>query len=39
MNLGVQQDNIADVEILNAKLRKESWYNTFWAKFAGFVDI
>jgi len=36
---GVSQDNIANVEILNAKLRKESWYNTFWSKFSGFVDI
>ena len=30
---------IANVEILNAQLAKESWYNTFWAKFSGNVDI
>jgi len=35
----VAQDSIMNVEILNAKLRKEAWHNTFWAKYAGFVDI
>jgi len=30
---------IANVEILNALLRKESWFNTFWARFSGNVDI
>tara|TARA_Y100000593_G_scaffold92417_1_gene183995 strand:+ start:2014 stop:3300 length:1287 start_codon:yes stop_codon:yes gene_type:complete len=30
---------IANVEILNRLLRKESWFNTFWAKFSGNVDI
>jgi len=30
---------IANVEILNSLLRKESWFNTFWAKFSGNVDI
>jgi hypothetical protein len=33
------QSFIANVEILNAKLAKESWYNTFWAKFSGNVDL
>ena len=33
------QSWIANVEILNSLLRKESWYNTFWAKFSGNVDI
>ncbi len=33
------QSWIANVEILNNLLRKESWYNTFWAKFSGNVDI
>lgn len=33
------QSWIANVEILNELLRKESWHNTFFAKFAGFVDI
>ena len=33
------QDWIANIAILNAKLRKESWYNTFWAKWSGNVDI
>tara|TARA_R100000963_G_scaffold12260_2_gene8926 strand:+ start:5538 stop:6779 length:1242 start_codon:yes stop_codon:yes gene_type:complete len=30
---------IANVEILNAQLAKETWYNTFWSKFSGNVDI
>lgn len=30
---------MANVEIINAKLAKESWYNTFWAKFSGNVDL
>ena len=30
---------IANVEILNSLLRKESWFNTFWAQFSGNVDI
>ena len=30
---------IANVEIVNAQLAKESWYNTFWAKFSGNVDL
>jgi hypothetical protein len=30
---------IGNKAILNAKLRKEAWYNTFWAKYAGFVDV
>jgi hypothetical protein len=30
---------IANVEILNSLLRKESWFNTFWARFSGNVDI
>jgi len=33
------QSWIANVEILNAQLRKESWYNTFWSKFAGSVKV
>ena len=33
------QSWIANVEILNAQLAKETWYNTFWAKFSGNVDI
>jgi len=33
------QSWIANVEILNSLLRKESWFNTFWAKFSGNVDI
>jgi len=33
------QSFIANVEILNSLLRKESWYNTFWAKFSGNVDV
>ena len=33
------QSFIANVEILNEKLRRETWYQTFWAKFAGNVDI
>jgi len=33
------QSWLANKAILNAKLRKEAWYNTFWAKYAGFVDI
>ena len=30
---------IANVAILNKLLAKESWFNTFWAKFSGNVDI
>ena len=30
---------IANVEIVNPQLAKESWYNTFWAKFSGNVDL
>ena len=30
---------IANVELVNAQLAKESWYNTFWAKFSGNVDL
>ena len=30
---------MANVEIINASLAKESWYNTFWAKFSGNVDL
>lgn len=30
---------MANVEIINAQLAKESWYNTFWAKFSGNVDL
>ena len=33
------QSFIANVEILNSLLKKESWYNTFFAKFSGNVDI
>ena len=33
------QSFIANVEILNSLLRKESWYNTFWAQFSGNIDI
>lgn len=33
------QSWMANVEIIEAKLRKESWYNTFFAKFSGNVDI
>ena len=31
--------HIANVAILNEKFKRETWYNTFWSKFAGFVDI
>ena len=30
---------MANVEIINAQLAKESWYNTFWARFSGNVDL
>ncbi len=33
------QSFIGNVANLNAQLVKESWFNTFWAKFSGFVDI
>ena len=33
------QSFIANVEVLNEKLRRESWYNTFFAQFSGNVDI
>ena len=33
------QSWIANVEVLNSLLRKESWFNTFWARFSGNVDI
>ena len=33
------QSWIANVEILNELLRKETWYNTFFAKFSGNVDL
>lgn len=33
------QSWIANVAILNKALAKESWYNTFFAKFSGNVDI
>lgn len=33
------QSWIANVAILNKMLAKESWYNTFFAKFSGNVDI
>jgi len=33
------QSWIANVEILNAQLRKETWFNTFFARFSGNVDI
>ena len=33
------QSWIANVEILNAQLRKETWYNTFWSKFSGSVKV
>ena len=32
------QSWIANVEILNSLLRKESWFNTFWARFSGKDD-
>lgn len=35
----VSQDWIANIAVLNEILRKETWYNTFWAKYAGFVDV
>lgn len=35
----VTQSSIMNVALLDAKLRKEAWNNTFWAKYAGFVDI
>ena len=28
-----------NVAILDEQLQRETWYNTFWSKFAGFVDI
>jgi len=37
--MDVNQTWIANKAILNRELRKEAWYNTFWAKYAGFVDI
>ena len=33
------QSWIANIAILNKLLAKETWYNTFWAKFSGQVDI
>ena len=33
------QSYIANLAILNRKIRKESWFNTFWAKFSGNVDL
>ena len=33
------QSWIANIAILNKLLAKEPWYNTFWAKFSGQVDI
>lgn len=33
------QSWIANLAILNKLLAKETWYNTFWAKFSGQVDI
>ncbi|MBC8527727.1 MAG: DUF4043 family protein, partial [Candidatus Cloacimonetes bacterium] len=33
------QDWIANIAILNAKLRTASWYNTIWAKWSDNVDI
>ena len=33
------QSWIANIEILNKLLAKETWYNTFWAKFAGNVCV
>jgi len=35
----VTQSSIMNVALMDAKLRKEAWYNTFWAKYAGFTDI
>ena len=37
--MDTSQTWIANVEIVNAQLAKESWYNTFWAKFSGNVDL
>ncbi len=28
-----------NVAILDKELQRETWYNTFWSRFAGFVDI
>ncbi len=33
------QDYIANIAILNEKIRQQSWYNTIWAKFSGNVDV
>ena len=33
------QSWIANIAILNKLLAKETWYNTFWSKFSGQVDI
>ena len=30
---------IGNLAILNAKLRKEAWFNCFWARWAGNVEI
>ena len=35
----VSQSWIANVARLQALLRKETWYNTFWSQFSGFVGI
>lgn len=33
------QDAKLNVAVLNRELRKEAWYNTFFSKLAGFMDI
>ena len=35
----VTQSSIMNIALMDAKLRKEAWNNTFWAKYAGFVDV
>uniref|UniRef100_A0A6M3KVM8 Capsid protein n=1 Tax=viral metagenome TaxID=1070528 RepID=A0A6M3KVM8_9ZZZZ len=35
----VTQSSIMNIALVDAKLRKEAWNNTFWAKYAGFVDV
>lgn len=39
LTLNTDNEKLINLPILNAKLAKMAWYNTFWAKLAGFQEI
>ncbi|MBS3741974.1 MAG: DUF4043 family protein [Candidatus Cloacimonetes bacterium] len=37
--MDITHEGIQNVEVLETLFTKETWYNTFWSRFAGFVEI